>query len=337
MLDFLGNQAPQDAKRESPEPERPVAVAQQHGNSWRFDATRAALSRLGLPPGDDYSLPTSTRRFPDGAQFRMEVPTVNSLRTAEALLNRSIQLGTFINRITETSGIFRYSSKDIRDWVSLCAGYGCDLVMSPGPRATYDTGASVRTTDGVRMGYRLRGAEQLVYAIEDVKRAYELGVRSFIAYDEGFLWLVGEMRRQGDLPSNLQVKVSAHCGHCNPASFRLLEQLGASSINPVRDLQLPMLAALRATTSVPIDCHTDNPPSSGGFMRLYESAEFVRILAPVHLKSGNSVVAVHGQVTGADEGARMAEHVAIVVETLLRHYPSATQSPRSIATSFEPQ
>ena len=33
--------------------------------------------------------------------------------------------------------------------------------MSVGPRATYDTGATVQTSQGVRVGYRLRGVNRL--------------------------------------------------------------------------------------------------------------------------------------------------------------------------------
>ena len=56
-------------------------------------------------------------------------------------------------------------------------------------RATTDTSASVNTPEGIRMGYRLRGQEQVVRAVEDVKRAAAFGCRSFLVYDEGCLWL----------------------------------------------------------------------------------------------------------------------------------------------------
>ena len=59
------------------------------------------------------------------------------------------------------------------------------------------------------------------------------------------------MRKAGELPANMKFKNSAHNGHGNPASFKLLESLGADSINPVRDLSLPMLAALRQAVNVP--------------------------------------------------------------------------------------
>ena len=122
--------------------------------------------------------------------------------------------------------------------------------------------------------------------------------------------------------------ISAHLGQCNPCSFKLLESLGADSINPVRDLQIPMLAALRAAVHVPLDIHTDNPPASGGFIRVYEAPEIVRVAAPVHCKTGNSVVAAHGALTSASDGKKMADQASIVVEMVSKYYPELTQSPK---------
>ena len=87
--------------------------------------------------------------------------------------------------------------------------------------------------------------------------------------------VLGKMRAQKLIDPEITFKVSAHCGHGNPASFNLLESLGADSINPVRDLDLSMLAAIRQAVDVPLDCHTDAPRSSGGFIRTYEAPEMV--------------------------------------------------------------
>ncbi len=293
-----------------------------------FEATRKFMKKIGLPEGDLWDLPTSDARFPDGAAFRIEVPTVNSSAAVAALLETSDKMGITINRVTETYGMFRHTAQEIKEYVKLCHDYGAELLMSTGPRATYDTGATVLSPQGVRISYRLRGMEQLLRGIEDIKRGIDLGVRGFLIYDEGMLWVVNEMRKEGELPKEIIFKTSAHLGHCNPASFKLLESLGADSINPVRDLQLPMIAALRAAVKVPIDVHTDNPPGSGGFIRVYEAPEIARIAAPVHLKTGNSVVGGHGEMTSAAEGKRMAEQAAIVVEMLGKYYPHLKQSKR---------
>ncbi|MGW2644083.1 peptidase [Streptomyces sp. NPDC001393] len=292
-----------------------------------YSTTRAQLSRLGLPESDGHAAEPSEARFPDGAQFRIEVPTVNSPEAAEFLLSESRRRGFTVNRITETLGMCRHTDRDLRSYVALGREYGAEIVMSVGPRAAYDIGASVQTAEGVRIGYRLRGQDQLIRAVEDIRRAVELGVRGFVVYDEGLLWVLNRLRADGDLPKDIHLKVSAHCGHGNPASAQVLEMLGADSINPVRDLTLPMIASIRRSVSVPLDIHVDNPKASGGFVRTYEAPEFVRIAAPVYLKTGNSALERHGSRPSRDHLHDVLRQVEIVTEFLGRHYPQAVQSP----------
>lgn len=291
-----------------------------------FDKTRAFMKKLGLPEGDLYDLPTSTKKFPDGADYRLEVPTINSAEAMKALLEEAEKLGITINRVDETYGAFRHTLAELKEYVAIAKHYKVELNLSVGPRATYDTSATRLSQQGVRIGYRLRGMEQVVRAVEDVKRIAEVGCRGVLVYDEGLLWVLNELRKAGELPKNMHFKCSAHVGHGNPASFKMLQDLGANSINPVRDLTLPMIAALRATVNVPIDVHTDNPPGSGGFIRVYEAPEMVRVGAPIHLKTGNSVISAHGELTTAQNGRDMAKQAAIVKEMVERYYPQAVQS-----------
>lgn len=293
-----------------------------------FQETRDYLKKIGMPQGDLYDMPTSNQRFPDGGAYRIECPTINTAEAVAALLDTATSNNITINRVTETYGMFRHTRDEIKRYCKLCHDYGAELLLSVGPRATYDTGATVLSEQGVRISYRLRGMEQVLRGVEDIKRGYDLGCRGFLIYDEGMLWLIGQMRRDGALPKDIIFKTSAHLGQCNPCSFKLLESLGADSINPVRDLQIPMIAALRAAVKVPLDVHTDNPPGSGGFIRVYEAPEIVRVAAPLHCKTGNSVVAGHGQLTSAADGKRMADQASIVVEMVSRYYPEAKQSPK---------
>lgn len=291
-----------------------------------FDKIRETLELIGLPKGDLNNIPSSIKRFSDGANFRIEIPTVNSVSAMHTLINESTKLGVKINRITETYGIFRHTESEISEMVSVCADGGCQLLMSVGPRASYDTSATAHSLQGKTVAYRLRGQEQLIRAIADIERAINLGVSSFIIYDEGLLMVLGEMRTLGKLPANTSFKVSAHCGHGNPASFKLLEQLGADSINAVRDLSLPMLASLRQVIDIPIDCHTDNPVASGGFIRTYEAPEIVRVSSPVYLKTGNSVLGAHGSQMSKDDAVKAVRQASIILEMIDRYYPEAIQT-----------
>ncbi len=288
--------------------------------------TREFLKKIGLPPGDAYDLPTSGKRFSDGAQYRFEVPGIQSPGPMRALLEELDKYKIAIHRVTQTKGIMLITDEEIKEMVALAKEWQVDLVLSIGPRATYDTSASVLTEEGQRMGYRLRGQEQIVRAIEDVKRAVSFGCRSFLLYDEGNLWVLNEMRKFGELPAECKFKVSAHCGHGNPCSAKLLESIGANSLNPVRDIQLQMLAALRQTIDIPIDVHTENPASSGGFIRHYEVPEMIRVSAPIYLKTGGSVAKTHSWESSDADAKKRAKQVLLVKRVIDSYYPEAVCS-----------
>jgi hypothetical protein len=212
-----------------------------------------------------------------------------------------------------------------------------ELFLSVGPRATYDTSASARTEEGKRIGYRLRGYDNLVYAIEDVRRAVELGIRGIVVYDEGLLWTLGKMRESGEIPKDTHFKVSAHTGHGNPASAKLLEEIGADSFNPVRDLQIPMIASIRNAINISIDLHTENPKSSGGFIRHYEVPEIIKYAAPVYLKTGGAVAGHHGWDTTEKQAGERIRQVSLVQDMINRYYDDAVMSKRGAADLAVPK
>lgn len=290
--------------------------------------TRAFLKKIGMPEGDCYHLPDSKKRFSDGAQYRFEVPGIQGPKVMEALLESMDAYGIPIHRVTQTKGIMMLTDNEIIEMVRLAKEAQTDLILAIGPRATTDTSASVNTTEGVRMGYRLRGQEQIIRAVEDVKRAVSFGCRSFLVYDEGNLWLLNEMRKAGEIPSDCHFKVSAHAGHGNPCSAKLLETIGADSVNPVRDIQLQMLSAMRQAIDVPIDIHTENPKSTGGFIRHYEVPEMIRVAAPIYLKTGGSVAQTHSWESTTDDARKRAKQVSLVKRMIDNYYPEAIGSEK---------
>jgi hypothetical protein len=245
-----------------------------------------------------------------------------------ALLKESIKQDVFIHRVTQTKGIMMLTDDEISEMVDLAIDYGCELFLSVGPRATYDTSATVHTKEGNRIGYRLRGYDNLVYAIEDVKRACRLGVRGILLYDEGLLFVLNKMRQDGEIPENVHFKLSAHAGHSNPASAKLLQEQGLNSLNPVRDLQIPMIAAIRDACDMAIDLHTENPKSTGGFIRHYEVPEFIKVAAPVYLKTGGSVAANHNWDTTEKEAIARIKQVLLVKRMINTYCPDAVVSPK---------
>ena len=185
----------------------------------------------------------------------------------------------------------------------------------------------MHTKEGSRIGYRLRGYDNLVYAIEDVKRACDFGVRGILLYDEGLLWVLNKMRNEGEIPKNTHFKLSAHAGHSNPAAAKMLEENGLNSLNPVRDLQIPMIAAIRNAVDMTIDLHTENPKSTGGFIRHYEVPKFIDVAAPVYLKTGGSVAANHNWDTTEKEAKARIKQVILVKRMIDKYCGDAIVSP----------
>ena len=293
-----------------------------------MNKTRNFLEQLGLPKGDAYDLPTSPKRFQDNAQYRFEVPGIQGPGAMRSLLEALEGYGIAIHRVTQTKGIMMLTDEEISSMVELAENWQVNLILAIGPRATTDTSASVHTQEGQRMGYRLRGQEQIVRAIEDVKRAARLGCRYFLVYDEGCLWVLNKFRKAGEIPADCKFKVSAHTGFGNPCSAKLLENIGADSVNPVRDIQLQMLAAIRQTIDIPIDIHTENPSSSGGFIRHYEVPEMIRIAAPVYLKTGGSVAKSHSWETTNEDAKKRAKQIVLVKRVIDEYFPDAVCSAK---------
>jgi len=131
---------------------------------------------------------------------------------------------------------------------------------------------------------RLRGMDQIRHWLKDVERCMEAGFRGFLVADEGLLWLVDQLRRKKVIPEEVIFKLSVFSGQANPAGALVAEQLGANTFNPLADLTLPMLSAIRSSIQIPMDIYLTLVTSMGGFVRFYEAAEIARIAAPCYFK-----------------------------------------------------
>jgi len=298
---------------------------------------REFLRQRGLPSGDAYDLPTSEKRFPDGAHYRVEIPSVEGPKALVAVLEEAERQQVLIQRVSQGSGIMLLTDAEIREMARLGREAGIEVSLFVGPRAGWDTGAQVTAAGGKNLGARLRGMEQVIYAVEDIRRACALGIRSVLVADEGLLWLAAEMKRAGELPANLVLKISVLMGPSNPLSVRWMEQFGASTYNVPTDLTLPQLAAVRQAVALPLDVYVEAPDDFGGFIRHYEVPEMVRIAAPMYVKLGLRNAqniypsGIHHEATAVALARERVHRAAIAVEMIRRYFPEATTSPRGAA------
>lgn len=96
----------------------------------------------------------------------------------------------------------------------------------------------------------------------------------------------GRLRASSGLPADMQAKVSVMLPVANPAAAQVIAGLGAGTINLPTDLSLAQIAAIRAAVDVPLDVYVESPDTLGGFVRLHEIPELIRVAAPVYLKFG---------------------------------------------------
>ena len=251
-----------------------------------MDATRAFVRGMGLPEGDRFDLPSSTQRFPDGGQWRVEIPSVEGPNALRMVYEQADALGVPIHRVSQGSGVMLLTDAELDEMAALGRQRGIEISLFIGPRAGWDTGAMATSPAGRVVAPKVRGMDQIIQSVEDVRRACEHGITSVLVTDEGLLWVLGEMKKTGELPAELILKGSVMLGSSNPASIRLLERLGLTTFNTPTDLSLPHLAAIRAATTMPLDIYIEVPDNIGGFIRHYEIAEIVRVCAPVYLKFG---------------------------------------------------
>jgi Peptidase family U32 len=296
-------------------------------------SSRDFLASMGLPGGDPADAPSSPKRFPDGGQYRIEIPSTEGPRALEQVLAESEKRKVPVHRVSQGSGIMLMTDDEISEMLEIGRKAAMEVNLFIGPRATFDIGAQAYSAAGKTLGLGLRGADQLVFAMEDLKRAVRLGLRSVLVSDIGILQVIARQRSAGSLPPNLVIKTSVMMAPTNPASALLLQTLGADTINIPSDLTLPQIAAMRAALKVPIDFYVEAPDNIGGFLRYYEIPELIRVGAPIYLKFGlrnspdvypsgthleNTVIAL------SRERVRRAE---IAFEIISRYCPEAVMSP----------
>lgn len=293
--------------------------------------TAAALAKLGVAP-EDGSLPASSKRFPDGAQYRIEIPSVETPEALSAVLEEADKLKVPVHRASQGSGIMMLTDVELTKMLRISKDAKIELSLFVGPRAGYDATPQPFTPAGKVIGGSLRGGSQLVYAVEDVKRGCALGLRSVLVADLGLLWILSELKKSGELPASLVLKISILLSVPNPATARVLESLGAGTINVSPDLSLGHLSGLRGAVSAPLDIYVEVPDGFGGYIRTYEVPEMIRVASPVYVKMGlrNAPdIYPYGEQLKAvalNMSRERIHRARLVLDTIQRYYPEAVMS-----------
>jgi hypothetical protein len=299
---------------------------------------QAMMEAVGVPGTDAYDLPTSGKTFPDGGHYRMEISGVERPNVLEAVIDEMNQRQIAIHRlISVVMGSSLLDDAELRDFAQIASDAKVEIIMTPGPRSGWDVGRQLVTPEGGLSGLRFRGSDQLSYVIAEILRCVDLGFRGFLAIDEGLLWLLNELKKRGDLPDDVVIKVSIFAGHASAAGGIVLQALGAGTFNPLGDLSLPQLASIRQGVDIPLDLHIMLADSFGGFNRFYDGAEMARLCSPCYFKiePGCALVAGAGAMykpwvspeSLAQFGREKVKYAQIIHELIQATNPDLKLSP----------
>ena len=118
----------------------------------------------------------------------------------------------------------------------------------------------------------------------------------------------------------------------NPVSVKVLEEMGASTVNIPADVTLDELAEMRAAVSLPLDLYVESPDPLGGVLRGQELGDLVRTGAPLYAKFGlRNAQAIypsghHLEAVACANAVEKVHRAAVALEWLERLSPGLVQS-----------
>jgi len=251
-----------------------------------LEGIREFMGKMGIPGRDLWDLPSSTKTFPDGANWRVEISGVEGASSMEAMIDEARRRDLPIHRVIATVGGATYCDfEELEAMARLARDEKMEVVITVGPRKGWDPGSKeMSTPEGSMQGFRLRGSDNISYWLADMMRSIEAGFRGFLVYDEGVLSIVAKMRAEGFIPKETVFKFSVFGGYCSAAGAKVIESMGAATMNPISDVSLPILASIRKAVNMPLDVYISIVDSFGGMFRAYEAPEIARVASPCYFK-----------------------------------------------------
>ena len=95
------------------------------GFEFKFTEIQEFMEKMGVPGRDAYDLPTSSKRFPDGAVYRNEISSIERPSTMRAMQEEARKLKVKVHRvIAATMGATLLTMDELRELARMAAGEG---------------------------------------------------------------------------------------------------------------------------------------------------------------------------------------------------------------------
>lgn len=231
-------------------------------------------------------VPASSLAFADGASFRIEIPSVEGPAAIAAVLDEGARRGVTVNRVSQGSGAMLHTRAELREMAHQGKDAGLEVCLFVGPRGSYGTGLLAHKPAGEGIAWGIQGDDQLRWAIADVLRAVDEGIRSFLIGDIGLMQRLHQLQLEGEIPETVTWKISAALPASNSETLRLLAGIGATTINVPSDTSIQQLRELRSAVNLALDLYLEAADGMGGTIRFPEIADLIRVGAPMYVKFG---------------------------------------------------
>src|SRR3954463_10459467 len=98
-----------------------------------MERVRRFMAAQGLPPDDLHALPTSAKRFPDGAQYRVEIPSTEGPACLAAVVAETSRLEVLVHRISQGSGVFLQTDAELDEMAAIAASERLEVSLFARP------------------------------------------------------------------------------------------------------------------------------------------------------------------------------------------------------------
>ncbi|MBI4837360.1 MAG: hypothetical protein HY813_03095 [Candidatus Portnoybacteria bacterium] len=243
-------------------------------------------------------IPDSAKRFPDGANYRLEVSGIETPEILLAVIVEAKKLGIPIHRaIATVNGSKHWNNHDLKDLAKIAAKTRVEVIICPGHLAR---GLIENPNNLFSMMNYKNDAEIDVYWTE-VLRCLRLGFRGFLVWRKSMLDCLVQERTVGHIPRETIFKVSTFDNNCNAIDFALCKKLGADTINSANGLKIDELAKIRQAVDTVMDVHITfwqmalqkhligndlyaTILAANPYSRVADAPEIARVCSPVYFK-----------------------------------------------------
>jgi hypothetical protein len=283
-------------------------------------------------------IPDSPKKFPDGANYRIEVSGIENVGILGAVVEEAKKCKIPIHRaIATVAGSSFYSNSDLTALARFAAKEKIEVIICPDNLAHGFFGNPNRNLNW-------QDKREIKSYIDEIHRCVKLGFRGFLTWSFSMLAMLTSLRDAEKIPSETIFKVSTFANCCNVLDFILAKRLKADTVNAANGLTLQNLADIRkAVPSVVIDVHiifwqnylAENKEGrlelkTDFYDRIADAPEIARIASPVYFKfeAGTPGIGVYDVPRPDWSFKDLAEHkrkdvrvAAQIMKTIKEKYP----------------